>query len=219
MKALKNLHKLDQPREKLAHRGTQALKNEELLAVLLGSGVKGKDVLKLSREIIALLENDFDGLTLDKLCQVHGLGMAKASQVLASIELSRRYLIRSNKKIRSASDIYDELSGYANKKQEHFLTITVDGASHLINTRVVFIGTLNQSIVHPREVFADAIEDRAAGIIIAHNHPSGTLKASHADIRITDRLKDVSRLVGIELIDHVIISKNGYYSFCDEGIL
>ena len=219
MKAIKELYRLDKPREKLTLKGTQALKNEELLAVLLGSGIKGKDVLKLSREIITLLESDFGGLTLDKLCQVHGLGIAKASQILAAIELSRRYLIRNNKQISSAKDIYDELHSFANKKQEHFLTITVDGASHIINTRVVFIGTLNQSIVHPREVFADAIEDRAAGIIIAHNHPSGALKASQADIQITRRLKEVSRLVGIELLDHVIISKLGYYSFSDEGLI
>ena len=95
----------------------------------------------------------------------------------------------------------------------------MDGASHIINTRTVFIGTLNQSLVHPREVFADAIADRAAGIIIAHNHPSGTLEASRADIQITQRLKEVSKLVGIELLDHVILSKNGYYSFSDEGLL
>ncbi|MEA1880010.1 MAG: JAB domain-containing protein, partial [Campylobacterota bacterium] len=105
------------------------------------------------------------------------------------------------------------------KNQEHFLSITLDGASHIISTRTVFIGTLNQSMVHPREVFADAIADRAAGIIIAHNHPSGTLEASRADISITQRLKEVSRLVGIELLDHVILSKHGFYSFSDEGLL
>ena len=105
------------------------------------------------------------------------------------------------------------------QSQEHFLTITLDGASHIINTRTVFIGTLNQSLVHPREVFADAIADRAAGIIIAHNHPSGILEASRADIQITQRLKEVSKLVGIELLDHVILSKHGFYSFSDEGLL
>jgi len=99
------------------------------------------------------------------------------------------------------------------------LTITLDGASHIINTRTVFIGTLNQSLVHPREVFADAIADRSAGIIIAHNHPSGTLIASRADIQITQRLKEVSKLVGIELLDHVILAKSGFYSFADEGLL
>jgi len=226
MTALKDLHKHDKPREKLVAKGVEALKNEELLAILLGSGIQGKDVRKLSKEIIALMDEHFDHfgklsnrLTLEKLCNIHGLGIAKASQILASIELSKRYLIRSNKRITDAKDVYDELKSFSSKLQEHFLTITLDGASHIINTRTVFIGTLNQSLVHPREVFADAIADRAAGIIIAHNHPSGTLEPSRADISITQRLKEVSKLVGIELVDHVILSKHGYYSFSDEGLL
>lgn len=219
MKSIKELHKDDKPREKLVRKGVQSLKNDELLAILLGSGVQGKDVRKLSKEIVSLLENDFEGLTLDKLCDIHGLGIAKASQILASIELSKRYLIRTNKRITSAKEVYEELCSFSTKNQEHFLTITLDGASHIINTRTVFIGTLNQSIVHPREVFADAIADRAAGIIIVHNHPSGTLAASRADMQITERLKEVSKLVGIELLDHVILAKGGYYSFSDEGLL
>lgn len=219
MTALKDLHKDDKPREKLVAKGVQALKNEELLAILLGSGVQGKDVRKLAKEIVALMDRGFDELSLQKLCDIHGLGIAKASQILASIELSKRYLIRSNTRITSAQDVYDELKSFTNKSQEHFLTITLDGASHIINTRTVFIGTLNQSLVHPREVFADAIADRAAGIIIAHNHPSGTLEASRADMEVTHRLKEVSKLVGIELLDHVILAKDGFYSFSDEGLL
>ncbi len=219
MKSIKQLHKHDKPREKLAAKGVQALKNDELLAILLGSGVQGKDVRKLAKEIVSLMDDGFDTLTLKKLCDIHGLGIAKASQILASIELSKRYLIRSNKRITSAKEVYEELKEFSTKKQEHFLSITLDGASHIINTRTVFIGTLNQSMVHPREVFADAIADRAAGIIIAHNHPSGTLEASRADIQITQRLKEVSKLVGIELLDHVILAKDGFYSFTDEGLL
>ena len=219
MKSIREMHQHDKPREKLARRGAQALKNEELLSVLLGSGVQGKDVRKLSREIIALFEQDFDALSLEKLCDVHGLGPAKASQILAAIELSRRYLIQNNRRITSAKDVYEELSSFGSKKQEYFLTITLDGASHIIETRTIFIGTLNQSMVHPREVFADAISDRAAGVIIAHNHPSGTLEASRADIQITQRLKEVARLVGIELLDHVILTSDGFYSFSEEGML
>ena len=219
LKTIKELHKDDKPREKLLRKGVEALKNDELLSILLGSGIQGKDVRKLSKEIIALMDSDFECLTLDTLCNIHGLGLAKASQIIASIELSKRYLIRTNKRITSAQDVYDELKAFSTKNQEHFLSITLDGASHIINVRTVFIGTLNQSIVHPREVFADAIADRAAGIIIAHNHPSGTLEASRADIQITERLKEVAKLVGIELLDHVILAKGGYYSFSDEGLL
>jgi DNA repair protein RadC len=219
MKTIKELHHSDKPREKLKEKGAKALKNDELLAVLLGSGIVGKDVRKLSKEIVQLLDRDFDHLSLKQLCTIHGLGEAKASQILASVELSRRYLIQGNRRISSAEEVYGELRNYAAKKQEYFLTVTLDGASHIINVRTVFIGTLNQSMVHPREVFADAIEDRAAGIIIAHNHPSGTLEASRADIQITQRLKEVSKLVGIELLDHVILSRNGFFSFADEGLL
>ena len=219
MTALRDLHKDDKPREKLLNKGVQALKNEELLSVLLGSGVQGKDVRKLAKEIVTLMDKGFDRLTLQALCDIHGLGQAKASQILTSIELSKRYLIRSNKRITSAEEVYEELKAFSTKNQEHFLTITLDGASHIINTRTVFIGTLNSSLVHPREVFADAIADRAAGIIIAHNHPSGTLEASRADVEVTRRLKEVSKLVGIELLDHVILSNHGFYSFSDEGLL
>ena len=122
-------------------------------------------------------------------------------------------------RITSASDVYHALAEYSTKQQEHFMMITLDGASKVIEQRVIFIGTLNQSLVHPREVFRPAILDNAAGVIIAHNHPSGTLESSRADIQITDRLKEVAKLVGIELLDHLIISKNGYYSFSDEGLM
>lgn len=219
MKRISELHTHDKPREKLLRKGVQSLKNEELLSILLGSGIKGKDVRKLSKEIIKIMDQGFEALSLKHLCDIHGLGIVKSSQILASFELSRRYLIQSNKKITSAKDVYDELKGFSTKMQEYFLSITLDGASHIINIRTVFIGTLNQSIVHPREVFSDAIADRAAAIIVVHNHPSGTLEASPSDKRVTHRLQEVSNLVGIELIDHVILSKQGFYSFSEEGLL
>jgi len=216
---MQDLEKFDKPREKLLAKGAQALKSDELMAIILGSGVVGKDVRKLAKEIVRLLDDDFEKIDVEKLCKIHGLGVAKASTIVASIELSRRYLIKSNSKILSANDVYNELKSYTNKEQEYFILITLDGASHIINKRVLFIGTLNQSLVHPREVFANAISDRSAGIIIVHNHPSGSLAPSRADMQITERLSEVAKLVGIELLDHVIISKNGYYSFSDEGLL
>ncbi|RUM67317.1 MAG: hypothetical protein DSZ05_02870 [Sulfurospirillum sp.] len=219
MKTIHELYVNDKPREKIVQKGVKALKNDELLAVLLGSGVKGKDIRKLSREVSDLLEKNFENLSVEKLCQIHGLGIAKASQIVAALELSKRLLSPNPRRIISAKMVYEALYAFRDKKQEHFVVLTLDGASHIINIRTVFIGTLTQSIVHPREVFADAIADRAASIIIAHNHPSGTLRASQADIRITERLKEVGSLVGIELLDHVIISHTGYYSFSDEGML
>jgi len=122
-------------------------------------------------------------------------------------------------RVTSAEDVFSLLQEYSTKDKEHFLTITLDGASKIITKNLVHIGTLNQSLVHPREVFRSAITDNASGIIIAHNHPSGTLEASRADIQITDRLKEAGKLIGIELLDHVILSKNGFYSFNDDGLL
>ena len=219
MKTINELYKHDRPREKLLAKGAGALKEYELLAILLGSGTQGKDVIKLSKEIIKLLDDDFESLTLNRLLEIHGLGRAKAMQILSAIELSRRYLIKQNIKITSAEDVHRELQEYALKKQEHFLVITLDGASHIIEKRIISIGTLNQSLVHPREVFADAVSDRAAGIIIAHNHPSGQLEPSIEDKRVTKRLKEVGTIMGIELLDHVILSRDGYLSLREEGLV
>lgn len=219
MKTISELDSIDKPREKLSKKGVEALKNYELLAVLLGSGTKDKDVLKLSKEIVKLFEDDFEGVSLDNLVSIHGLGVAKASQILSAVELSKRYLIKQNKKITKAKDIYDELQMYKNKKQEYFITITLDGANHIIEKRVVFIGTLNRSLIHPREIFADALTDRAASIIIAHNHPSGQLEASREDLHVTQRLKEAGKLLGIELLDHVIFTKDGFLSLADEELL
>ena len=219
MKRISELNSIDKPREKLTNKGVKSLKNFELLAILLGSGTKDKDVLKLSREIIKLFEDDFENITLDKLISIYGLGQAKASQILSAVELSKRYLIKQNKKITCAEDIYDELQEYKNKKQEYFIVITIDGASHIIEKRVVFIGTLNRSLIHPREIFADALTDRAAAIIIAHNHPSGQLEASLEDIAVTKRVKESAKLLGIDLIDHIIFTNIEYLSLRDEGLL
>jgi len=218
MKTINELNSFDKPREKLTKKGVGALKDYELLAIVLGSGTKDKDVLKLSKEIVKLFEDDFEQITLEKLTAIHGLGVAKSSQILSAIELSKRYLIKQNKKITTALDIYDELQEYKNRMQEYFIVITLDGANHIIEKRVVFIGTLNRSLVHPREVFADALSDRAASIIIAHNHPSGQLEASSEDIAITKRLQESSKLLGIELLDHVIFTKDGYFSMRDEEL-
>ncbi len=219
MKKISELNSIDKPREKLTKKGVKSLKDFELLAILLGSGTKDKDVLKLSREIVRFFEDDFENMTLAKLMSIHGLGQAKASQILSAIELSKRYLIKQNKKIRCAEDIYDELKEYKNKKQEYFIVITIDGASHIIEKRVVFIGTLNRSLIHPREIFADALTDRAAAIIIAHNHPSGQLEASDEDITVTKRVKESAELLGIDLIDHIIFTNKKYLSLRDEGLL
>ena len=220
MKTINDLHKLDKPREKLLKNGLNSLKEYELLAILLGTGVQGKDVMQLSKEIIALLNKEFDTLTLDKLLKIHGLGSAKASQILSAIELSKRYLTKKQTpKISNAQDVYEELKPYYKKQQEYFLTLYLDGANHLLQTKIITIGTLNQSLVHPREVFANAVEKRCASIIVAHNHPSGILKPSSEDITVTQRLKESGKILGIELLDHIIFTQEGFISLKEEGVL
>ena len=220
MKTINQLQAIDKPRQRLLKYGINALKNYELIAVLLGSGVRGKDVISLSKEIEKFFNSNFETMSLEKLLQVHGLGLAKASQIISAIELSRRYLIDTQTyKISSAKEVYQELKEYKNKQQEYFLTLYLDGANHLLDKKVITIGTLNQSLVHPREVFSYAIEKRCASIIVAHNHPSGILKPSNEDINVTQRLKDSAKILGIELLDHVIFTKDGFYSFEEEGLL
>lgn len=219
MRKIKNIPEFDRPREKMKQKGAQALSNIELLAVLLGSGVKGKDVFQVAKDILKLAQDNFDNISLEKLKNIEGIGLAKACQIMAAIEFSKRFLIKEGIKIRNAEDVVNLTEELKDKKQEYFLTLTLDGASNLIQKRTVFIGTLNHSIVHPREVFADAICDRAAGIIFVHNHPSGNVEPSGEDIAITNRLLEIGKIVGIEVIDHLIISKNGYFSFKTEEML
>ncbi len=219
MKKLKDIYIQDRPREKLLKRGIKSLKNEELLALILGSGSKSKDVLRLSKEIINILQKKRENITIDDLMSIDGVGVAKASQILASLELTKRLFYKRSIAITSAREVYQQLQEFAYKKQEHFIVLTLDGASYIINKSVVFIGSLNQSLVHPREVFAQAISDRAASIIISHNHPSGELSPSIADLEVTKRLKKVGEIMGIELLDHIIISKNGYFSLQEAGLM
>lgn len=219
MKKLSDIPDIDKPREKLAQRGVQALSSHELLMVLLGSGLPGRDVSVLASDILKVIEKEKANITFDKLTKVQGIGKAKAGQILSAFELAKRYLIKDEKKIRNTEDILSLVQDIRDKKQEHFLTITLTGASGLIEKREVFKGTVNYSMVHPREIFADAISDRAAGIIFVHNHPADDAQPSEADIKLTNQLCDAAKLMGIQVIDHIIVTKNNYFSFQAEGIL
>ncbi|WP_428025586.1 RadC family protein [Arcobacter sp.] len=220
MKTINELQTIDKPRERLFKYGLSALKNYELIAVLLGSGVQGKDVIKLARELEKFFDLNFENIDLNTLLKIHGLGKAKASQIISAIELSRRYLQDTqNYKISNANDVFEEIKPYKNKRQEYFLTLYLDGANNLIETKIITIGTLNQSLVHPREVYSYAIEKRCASIIVAHNHPSGILKPSNEDIKVTLRLKETGKILGIELLDHVIFTNEGFVSLKEEGVL
>ncbi len=218
-KKFKKLPKFDRPREKMIERGPRALSNLELVAAVLGLGSKGKDVYELAWEIVKLAEKNFNGLSIDKLKHIEGIGNAKACQIMAAVEFSRRFLLRDRIKIKTDKDVFPLVAEIADRKQEFFLTLTLDGANHLIEKRTVFVGTSNQSLTHPREIFSYAVTDRAAGIILVHNHPSGDHSPSKEDYEVTDRMVNAGEIVGIDVLDHIIISKNGYHSFQRSGYL
>lgn len=199
------------PREKLQARGAEALSDYELLMAIIGSGNAQADVTKIARDVQKLLKEKGSILAYDDLLGVKSLGPAKATQVMAGYELWRRQFEVSERPIiDSPEKAVAQLADIRDKKQEYFVCLTLDGANRLIAKRVISIGTLTSSLVHPREVFADAITDRAASIIVAHNHPSGSLSPSKADLQVTQRLDEVGKLLGIALIDHLVLTNNTF---------
>jgi DNA repair protein RadC len=201
------------PREKLAARGAASLSDYELLMAIIGSGNKQADVTKIARDLQKLLQDKGRELTFDDLLSIGSLGPAKSTQIMAGFELWRRRFESSEQPVIDSPDkAADQLSDIRDKKQEYFVCLTLDGANRLISKRIITIGTLTSSLVHPREVFAEAISDRAASIIVAHNHPSGNLQSSDADRQVTERLKEAGVLLGINLVDHIIVTSKDFVS-------
>ena len=204
--------KHDRPREKLQAKGAEALSDYELLMAIIGSGNKQADVTVIAKNVLKLFKTE-GGISYQLLAKVGGIGAAKATEITAAFELAKRYLADHEQPIISDSDTaLEQLADIRNKKQEYLVCLTLDGANRLIAKRVITIGTLTSSLVHPREVFADAITDRAASIIVAHNHPSGRLVASPEDKEVTKRLVSVGEMVGIDVIDHIIVAPTGSIS-------
>ncbi|MSR88379.1 MAG: DNA repair protein RadC [Candidatus Margulisbacteria bacterium] len=206
----------DRPREKLRNKGALSLCDEELLAILLGSGSATQDVLSLSKAILKEITPDTPTPKFETLCKITGIGPAKASLILSAIEFGRRRTQESSIKILTPKDIYGIVIPYANKKQEHFIVISLNGAQEVIAIRVISVGLVNQTQVHPREVFADPLTDRASSIVVAHNHPSGSLTPSQEDLEVTEKLIQAGKILGIPLLDHIIFSTKGFYSFTEE---
>lgn len=219
MKNIKNIPLIDRPREKLIRRGSATLSDKELLAVLLGKGTKSHHVGKVAEKLLEIINRQGETVQLSDIVRIPGIGPAKAALIMASMEFSRRRLIPQGIKISSPAHLLPRLSNYAHQKQEYFLCFSLNGAHEIIASRVVSIGLLNQSQVHPREVFADPITDRAAAVIVAHNHPSGQLEPSTEDKVTTRRLKEAGDIIGIPLLDHIIFSHSGYYSFAENKLL
>lgn len=221
---IKDLPKEDLPRERLLLHGAESLSHEELLSIILRTGTKGSSVKELSKEILSLCAEvgELKNLTLNSLKNIKGLGSVKGITLLASIELGRRIFVttryREKVLVRNAAEAFltfgSEITG---KKQEHLLAIYVDTHRQVLAHKVLFIGTVDRSIVHAREIFKEAFLESASGIIIMHNHPSGIIMPSPADDELTSELFTVAKTFGIEIYDHIIVSENDFYSYIEEG--
>lgn len=213
MKKIKDMPDFLRPREKLQNKGPSALSDQELVAVILGSGNKNADVMTLAKKMVVALQECGARLSLTKVLEIEGMGPAKGSQIIAGIELARRYLLKEDIKVTRPEDVLPLLADIRQKKQEHFVCISLNGAHEVIAVRTVTIGLLNQTQIHPREVFADVITDRAAAVIFAHNHPSGSLEISSADRQTHRRLSEAGEILGIQVLDHIIVTQKGWINF------
>ena len=219
MNTIKDMPEHSRPREKLRERGASALTDEELVAAILGMGTAGIDVRTMAKTVAGLIREHKAALKLDHLTAIPGMGLAKAAQILSAFELARRHLLKDTVKITGPNDVLAQMADVIGKQQEHFVCLSLNGANELIERRIVTIGLLDQSQVHPREVFADVIADRAAAVIFAHNHPSGELKPSEADIATHRQLTEAAKILGLRVLDHVIVSRKGYTSFQESGLM
>lgn len=212
----------ERPREKLIRNGASSLTNVELLAILLRTGNNKKSVIELSKDVLFKLEelNELKEITYNELRKIPGIKIAKASTILAAIELGKRLekLETTNKIIESSIEVYEMFKYLKHKKQETFYCIYLNTKLAVIKQELIYKGTIDQMVIHPREIFKNAIKNSASYIILIHNHPSGDSNPSTADIQTTKMLKDVSEVVGIEILDHIIIGNNEYYSFEEKRV-
>ncbi len=217
---LKEIPKNERPRERLINDGADKLSNEELIAIILKNGTKNKSVKELSLEILREYKNinNLKNISIEKLQSIKGIGMVKAIELVAVIELGKRIFlsnnISNNKRLLSSKEIWEDTKYLFNgKKQEYFYCLYFNNKQELIERKLLFMGTINRSVVHPREVFKEAYLQSASNIICMHNHPSGDVTPSREDINFTRNLVEIGRMQGIPVIDHIIVSDNSYYSF------
>jgi DNA repair protein RadC len=210
-------HKL-RPREKFFRDGLNTLTTEELFALIIGSGNRTAPLSQLAKQLTKLFENQT--LTIATITKISGMGPAKVAQVLASLELGNRYhVVPKSKLLNSVSDIIPLVEYLSSSKQERLIILTIDGAKRLIGKHLISLGTLNSTLIHPREVYAVALQERAAGIYMIHNHPSQVAQPSIEDNFVTKRIQQAGELLGIPLIDHIIVAGDSYYSYSQQNRL
>lgn len=218
-RSIKDIPEHDRPREKLLRKGATALSDQELLAVLLGKGTRDMDVMRLAGKLAKVIDEKGLRVRAEDLREFAGVGDAKATLLLAALEFARRRIKPEGMKIETPADLLPHVQHYADRNQEHFLCASINGANEILNIRVISIGLIDRTPVHPREVFADALSDRASAIIVAHNHPAGSLEPSPSDVEATKKLKAAGAVLGIALLDHIIFNRSGYFSFLEAGRL
>jgi DNA repair protein RadC len=221
MKKMKDVPQMDRPREKIASKGAAALSDTELIEAIIGRGTRSRDVREISKDISRLVVERGNAIGYEDLQSIEGIGPTKASQIMSCFELGRRYFGLKDKgeRVTRPEDILPLVAYLREKRQEHFVCIALNGAGEVLGNRIITVGLLNHSLVHPREVFADAITDRAASVICVHNHPSGSLEPSSQDIAITTQLKEAGSILGIQLIDHIIVTRTGHVSMRERGLV
>ncbi len=223
---IKDLNDLDRPREKMISIGRQALSDAELLAILIGSGNSKETAVDLCRRILADNQNnlvELSKLTLGDLMKYKGIGEAKAISIMAAIELGRRRREAEaieKRQISTSKDAFEIFKPVLGEKQfEEFWVIFVNRSNKVIRRQLISDGGLTSSVADPRRIFKFAIESLASGIILGHNHPSGSLKPSDSDIKLTDRLKEGAKLLDLNVLDHIIVGDDNYFSFADDGLI
>ena len=220
---IKEIPQDERPRERLLCYGVEQLSNEELLAILLKTGTRDMSAKVLASYLLKEIGNisELQHTSYQVLAQMKGIGRAKACTLLAAVELGKRVLQKKSILYQKFTDAYQVASYYQDKigyfKQEYFICIYLDVSKKLIHEKVLFIGTLNRSLVHPREVFKEAYQVSASSIICVHNHPSGEVLPSKEDVLFTSQLVKVGKILGIEVIDHIIIGEDKYYSFFENN--
>ena len=221
---IKDLPKIERPREKLAEKGPENLKDKELLAILLGTGVEGKNVIELAEQILVKFPvKNFLQLKYEDLTKIKGINSAKACTIIASQEFVKRALDERDEslpKISSVEDVLAQVVYLREKTREHLMTLFLNARNELLFKKPMFIGTLNASLIHPREIFQEALKQNACSVILAHNHPSGDNEPSEDDITVTKRIIEAGKIMGVEVLDHVIIAKGkSPYSFKENKLI
>jgi len=215
----------DRPIERLKNNGVESLSNEELLAIILKNGTKNMSSKDLALLILSKISNinEIDELSLEELQTIKGIGLKKASTLLATIELGKRIQNKTDMvktKVTSSEIIFNMYKNkIGSKKQEEFHCLFLDNSKNIITKKLIYIGTINYSVIHPREIFKEAVKSSSSSIICIHNHPSGNETPSKEDINMTNQIVNIGKMMGIPVIDHIIVTKNHYYSFFDNNLI